>query len=308
VLDGFNVDSVLYNDAKAEQLAVDLLSYPVILVWVNPIEQGNNRKRLDALLYEISGEGCVVSTHPEVILKMGTKEVLYITRGMEWGCDIQLHKNFEDFKESFPPKLKSAGSIVLKQYRGNGGNGVYKVVYDEVDQSVRLTHAIAANTEDHLTLDELFDFLKPFFNDGFLISQEWNKNTVNGMVRCYVSGTKVCGFGYQEINALYELNNSKTGTYFPPSKRYYFTERCGLFSDLRKLMEEKWIHELQTRLSIEDARMPVIWDADFFINNNEDKANTCKYTLCEINVSSVSPFPPSSIPFIVERVGKLIGK
>jgi hypothetical protein len=303
---GFAVDSVLYHDAKAEQLAVDLLQYDAILVWVNPIEQGNNRKRLDALLHEISDKGCFVSTHPEVILKMGTKEVLYITKDMEWGCDINLYKTSEDFKKNFPSKLKSTRSIVLKQYRGNGGNGVYKIVYDETDNSVRLTHAITANKEDQFTFDQLFAFLEPFFNDGFLISQEWNKNTVNGMVRCYVSGTKVCGFGYQEINALYELNNSKAGIYFPPSKRYYFTEHCGLFSDLRTLMEDKWIHELQNRLSIADEKMPVIWDADFFINNNDEKAKSSRYTLCEINVSCVSPFPPSSIPFIVGNVSKLI--
>ena len=48
--------------------------------------------------------------------------------------------------------------------------------------------------------------------------------------------------------------------------------------------------------------LPVIWDADFFINKvNADKINE-KYTLCEINVSCVSPFPESSIPYIVDEV------
>lgn len=36
------------------------------------------------------------------------------------------------------------------------------------------------------------------------------------MVRCYITGSKASGFGYQEINALYELNNASTNTYFPP--------------------------------------------------------------------------------------------
>ena len=69
-------------------------------------------------------------------------------------------------------------------------------------------------------------------------------------------------------------------------------------------MEEKWVPELQTKLAIEKTMMPVIWDADFFINSPNNSNATEKYTLCEINVSCVSPFPPSAIRFIVEEVKK----
>src|SRR5882672_9482927 len=120
------------------------------------------------------------------------------------------------------------------------------------------------------------------------------------MVRCYLSGTKVAGFGYQEINALYELNNRDAQTYYPPGKRYYFTENCGLFKDLKEVMENKWVPQLRQITSVDNDRMPVIWDADFFINDSNDKNVFGKYTLCEINVSCVSPFPPSAIRFIVE--------
>jgi hypothetical protein len=36
-------------------------------------------------LVEIANKGCFVSTHPDVILKMGTKDVLYKTKDMDWG-------------------------------------------------------------------------------------------------------------------------------------------------------------------------------------------------------------------------------
>ena len=55
----FQVASVIYNDLIADKLAKELLSYDAILVWVNPIEQGNNRQRLDALLLELSEKGCL---------------------------------------------------------------------------------------------------------------------------------------------------------------------------------------------------------------------------------------------------------
>ena len=47
---GFTVDSVLYNDNQADRLKTELAKYSAVLVWVNPIEQGTDRKRLDALL------------------------------------------------------------------------------------------------------------------------------------------------------------------------------------------------------------------------------------------------------------------
>jgi hypothetical protein len=122
------------------------------------------------------------------------------------------------------------------------------------------------------------------------------------MVRCYVSGSKVAGFGYQEINALYESPVSGALTCLPPGKRYSFTQHCGLFRDLKQVMEGSWIPQLQQRFAITGERMPVIWDADFFINHSGSEPGIGKYTLCEINVSWVFPFPPSPIPFIVEAV------
>ena len=219
---GFNVTSVLYNDALAGTLSIDLLQFDAVLVWVNPIEQGNDRNKLDSLLIEISEKGCFVSTHPEIILKMGTKDILYKTRDMDWGGDTKIYTTYEDFVRRFPGSLQESKIRVLKQYRGNGGNGVYKIMHQPGD-AITITHAKSSNEERTLSWTDFNNEFKSFFsNNGLLIDQEWNKNTVNGMVRCYLSGTKVAGFGYQEINALYELNNNITGTYFPPQQKTLF--------------------------------------------------------------------------------------
>ena len=298
---GFTVRSVLYHDDAYNDLQEILLGFDAILVWVNPIEQGGDRKKLDLLLTEIASRGCIVSTHPDVILRMGTKDILFKTKDMDWGGDTNMYASFTDFIQAFPPLLKANKIRVLKQYRGNGGNGVFKIT-DLTGDKLKVTHAIG-NEEKVLTLDTFFAEFEPFFdNGGFLIDQPWNKNIKNGMVRCYVCGTKVAGFGYQEINALYESDNG----YVKPSKRYYFSENCALFSDLKSVMENKWIPELQIKLNIEDTMMPVIWDADFFINKLNSPDIGGKYTLCEINVSCVSPFPPSAIEFITQEVGNRI--
>lgn len=301
---GYIVRSVLYSDDQANELADVLSTFDAVLVWVNPIEQGNDRTKLDSLLSTLSAKGILVSTHPDVILKMGTKDILYKTRSMDWGGDIEMYTSFDNFTRAFPLKLSASKVRVLKQYRGNGGNGVYKVT-EHSDGRISITHAITGSEVRFLSMNELFDEFRPFFfNNSVLIDQEWNANIVNGMVRCYVCGNKVAGFGYQEINALYELNNEKNSTYLPPGKRYYFTENCGIFNDLKEIMENKWIPELQKKLEIPDNMLPVIWDADFFINSISGDPGAGKYTLCEINVSCVSPFPPSAIKFIVAEVGK----
>ncbi len=299
---GYTVQSVTYSDDQAAALAGYLVSFDAILVWVNPVEQGHNRNTLDALLTEVAAKGCFVSTHPEVILKMGTKDILYKTRDMDWGSDTEMYTGFESFAASFPASLEKGKIRVLKQYRGNGGNGVFKISAN-ADGTVTVTHAIEAGQPKTMALAKLFDGFRPFFsNKGLLIDQEWNKNSVNGMVRCYVVGTKVGGFGYQEINALYELKGQQG--YIPPGKRYYYTENCGLFSDLKERMETQWIPALQAKLCIEESRMPIIWDADFFINSVTGAGSAGKYTLCEINVSCVSPFPPGAIKFMVSEVGQ----
>lgn len=301
--EGYIVESILYNDSIAEKLLNDLLRFQAVLVWVNPIEQGKSRKKLDSLLREISNKGCFVSAHPDVILKIGTKEVLFTTRAMDWGTELNLYRSFDEFKSGFPQSLATSKKRVLKQYRGNGGNGVYKVLYSSNDNSrVKIIHA-NGNQEIIVTPHELYTFFQPYFlNDGMLIDQQWNENIANGMVRCYLSGNRVAGFGYQEINALYERLNA---TSIPPSKRYYFTEQCGIFRDLKEAMETKWVPQLQETFTISDTMLPIIWDADFFIGN-ETSPYVGKYTLCEINVSCVSPFPPSSIKHIVKAVGDRI--
>jgi len=300
---GFEVDSVLYHDSVSGKLAKELLKYNAILVWVNPIEQQGDRKVLDALLAQLSSRGCFVSAHPGTILKLGTKEILYKVKDAEFGNDVNLYNSFKEFKNHFLKEV--TGVRILKQYRGNGGDGVYKVDFTNLkNNKVKVTHAKNGNEEIPMTLDDFFLRFESYFNNGsMLIDQKWNPNIINGMVRCYLSGSRVTGFGYQEINALYPIIN---GIYKKPGQRFYYTENCGLFKDLKEIMENKWVSQLQKLTDISNQELPVIWDADFFINkiNSENAAE--KYSLCEINASCVSPFPESSIPYIVDTVKEKI--
>jgi hypothetical protein len=295
VQSAMSVETVLYNDTLVHSYRDSLKKFDALLVWVNPVEQGHDRKILDQLLAELDRAGVFVSSLPETIMKIGTKEVLFKTRNLEWGSDVELYPTFEDFNDRFPASIVTGQTRVLKQFRGNGGDGVFKVRASE--REILVLHAKRGAVEERMDTDKFFDSFKRYFNDsGPMLNQDWNDNITNGMVRCYMSGRRVAGFGYQEINALYPQDGPVT-----PGKRFYFTEKCALFADLRTLMEEQWIDQLLDVSDLSAEKLPVIWDADFFINSMVPNSPG-RYTLCEINVSSVSPFPESAIGFIVDMI------
>src|SRR6202162_3287360 len=124
---GVEAEPAIYADDVADQVREQLLRCDGVLVWVDPLFAGQNRVVLDALLRNVASKGVWVSAHPDVILKMGVKEVLYRTRHLCWGTDTYLYSSVREFHDEFPARLQSAGARVLKQNRGNGGQGVWKV-------------------------------------------------------------------------------------------------------------------------------------------------------------------------------------
>ena len=77
---GVHAEPAVYHDDFADEVAAQWRQVAVVLVWYNPIEGGRRRDRLDALLRDMAGAGMFVSTHPDAILRLGTKDVLVETR------------------------------------------------------------------------------------------------------------------------------------------------------------------------------------------------------------------------------------
>ena len=296
---GYNVETVLYHDSKIEQLKTDLLKYDAVLGWVDPVIPGSNRRNLDPVLQEVADKGVFVSTHPEVTLKIGTKKVLYTTKDMDWGTDTKLYSDFEDFKERFIPSLDNKTIRVLKQYRGSSGNGIFKIWLAGNGKDIRVLPAQSRYEERILSIDDFYNEFNMYFeNGGCMIDQKWADGIVNGVVRCYMTGNRVGCFSYNESVAL-------CPDPIDPSKRralstgYSYSRDCGLFQDLRTIMETKWIPEIKEIHSISEEKVPLLWDFDFFINEVNEQCTEKKYTLCEINVSCVS-INPQVIPHFVD--------
>ena len=120
-------EPVIYCEAATAEVRAQLLQLSGVLVWVNPIDGGRDRAALDNLLREVAQCGVWVSAHPDVILKMGTKEVVYRTQEIGWGSDVYLYGSLDELRRQLPARLLSGEARVLKQNRGNGGDGVWKV-------------------------------------------------------------------------------------------------------------------------------------------------------------------------------------
>src|SRR5262249_14828085 len=155
--------------------------------------------------------GIFVSAHPNVIQRMGTKEVLFRTRGMSWGSDTYLYATPQELREQLPLRLAEGKPRVLKQYRGNGGNGVWKVELrsrgagtragSDPDQAphsgtlVCVRHALRGSVEEEVLLGEFFARCEPYFAvSGRIIDQAFQERLTEGMVRCYLVGDRVAGF------------------------------------------------------------------------------------------------------------------
>src|SRR5882757_4008828 len=85
---GMHVEPALYHDDVCAEVRSQIMRVDGVLVWFNPDEGGRDRAMLDAMLRDVAKAGVFVSAHPDIILKLGTKEVLFATRKLGWGSDV----------------------------------------------------------------------------------------------------------------------------------------------------------------------------------------------------------------------------
>jgi hypothetical protein len=300
---------VVWAEEIAEAVRERLFAFDGVLVWVDPLSDGKDRSRLDPVLREAAAHGVWVSAHPEVILKMGVKEVLHRTRDLGWGADTHLYRTATAFRDEFPGRLAAAGPRVLKQNRGNGGQGVWKVdlVDPEPAQRVRVLHARRGSVPEDLAVEDFMARCEVYFDgDGLIIDQAFQPRLPEGMIRCYLAGNEVVGFGHQLIKALIPPPPASEGPdAAQPGPRIMHGPAAPPFQVLRNTMEREWVPAMQRLLEIDTAQLPALWDADFLYGpKTADGADS--YVLCEINVSAVAPFPDSAAPKVARVAARAI--
>jgi hypothetical protein len=307
-LEALDIDAepAVYAEDVANEIREQLTSADGVLVWVDPIHQGMTRAALDPLLRDVAARGPWVSAHPDVILKMGVKEVLHRTKHLGWGTDTHFYRSVADFRSEFPSRLQRSGPRVLKQNRGNGGQGVWKVelVSGQVDEAsmVRVLHAQRGSTSEIMPLHEFMARCERYFAaGGCVVDQPFQARLPDGMIRCYMGADKVVGFGHQFIKAL--IPPPPEGPDSPaaqPGPRIMHGADATAFQVLRARMEDEWTPQMMQVLGIDAASLPIIWDADFLYGPRTPSGEDT-YVLCEINVSSCFAIPDQA-PAAIARL------
>jgi hypothetical protein len=304
---GIAAEPAIYDEEFADEVREQLMAADGVLVWVDPIHQGKTREALDPLLREVAARGPWVSAHPDVILKIGVKEVLHRTKHLGCGTDTHLYRTAADFRAAFPPRLQSAGPRVLKQNRGNGGQGVWKVEllsdFTGEASAVRVLHAQRGSVSEVISLGELLTRCEGYFAwGGCLIDQPFQPRLPDGMIRCYMGADKVAGFGHQFIKALIEPPpEGPDSPAAQPGPRIMHGPDATPFQALRARMEGEWVPQMMEVLGIEGGSLPIIWDADF-LYGLRDASGADSYVLCEINVSSCFAIPDEAPAAIAKLV------
>lgn len=300
---GAHAEPAIWHDEFADDVRGQLATVDAVLVWVNPLHEGRDRRVLNAVLRDVAAAGVYVSAHPDVIDRIGTKEVLYTTRDMSWGGDTRLYRSATQLRDELPARL-ATGARVLKRLRGHSGGGVWKVERaDEPGALLRVRHAQRGAVEQVTTLEEVIRICAPYFGeDGGVIDQRWQPRLTDGMVRCYLVHDRVEGFGLQAINALYPAPAGTPPDSAPaPGPRLYHPLTLPAWQALKEQLEREWVPELQQRFGFVRARLPVLWDCDFMLGP-QTASGADTYVLCEINVSSVSPFPESAVMPVAQAI------
>ncbi len=297
---------VLYEDERADEVGTQLEAMDGVLVWVNPQEQGHDRSRLNAMLRRVASSGVMVSAHPDVIDAIGTKEIVFHTRHLGWGSDARLYRSLDDLRARFPDALRG-GVRVLKRERGNGGTGTWRVELVG-DGEVAVRHAARGSGTERMALDEFLASCADYFEDGAtVLDQAYQERITEGMVRAYLVGGQVAGFGEQAINALHPAPPGAPPEQAPePGPRLYFPPDRDDLQGLRRRLESEWVAALCAARSLDPGDLPVIWDADFF-HGPPDERGEPGWVLCEINVSSVYPFPDSALGSLAAETVRRVG-
>ena len=321
----------VHSDDMADEMRNQFLGVDGVLVWVDPVTGRDDRSILDAILRDVASQGVYVSAHPDVILKMGTKEVLYDTRDLGWGCDTHIYRSMDEFRDQFPARLASDGPRVLKQHRGNGGIGVHKVELvsdpsraqaatpsDPQAAVVRVQHARVRDEQDEqLALGELMARCEKYFTysggSGRLVDQAFQPRINEGMIRCYLVKHEVVGFARQYPPGDASGAGSSAPAHTPrpenvfglASDKTMYAADAPDFAGLRKSVESEWVPTMQTRVGVDAAALPVLWDADFLFGPKAASGDDT-YVLCEINVSAVFPFPPDALPKLADATSAAV--
>ena len=192
---GIRAEPAVYADDMVAEVREQLLKLDGVLVWVNPIPDGQDRTTLDAMLRDVASSGVWVSAHPDVILKMGVKEVLHRTKHLGWGTDTHLYRDARAFREEVSAAASrrarvSSSRTAAMAVRASGRSNSFR--HRIRGAIVRVLQAARGSVPEDMSLGDFMSRCETYFAaDGCIIDQPFQPRLPDGMIRCYMSATRL---------------------------------------------------------------------------------------------------------------------
>ena len=192
---GIHAEPAVYADEFADEVRAQILQLDGVLVWVDPIVDGRNRSILDAMLRDVASRGVWVSTHPDVILKMGVKEVLHRTKHLGWGTDTHLYRDANELPHRVPGAATCGWTA-----RAEAEPGQWRPGCVEGRTARRRRHdgpRAACAPRQRAGGPAAAEFLQRceayFADGGCIIDQPFQPRLPDGMIRCYMAARQSRG-------------------------------------------------------------------------------------------------------------------
>lgn len=292
---GLAAEIVPFSEERASEVRRHVMDLAACLVWINPLQDGRDRRVVNALIAEAATAGVRVSAHPDVIHAIGTKEVLYRTRDFGWALPVELHTSAEELKAALRRHEQAAVTRVLKPLRGNDGDGVSRIT--PLGKGSWKVRRASDDQESVTDADEITVMLATSLASGGVIDQAAGDASELGMVRCYMSLDRCVGFARQLPRA------PGRDAFAMKSEKVFHPREAPAFADLLAAMEEEWAPALLKATGVRRDEAPLLWDADFLFRR---APRAFPLALCEINASCVSPFPPEAPSVVAANLLRLL--
>jgi len=300
---------VFYTHKKRELLKDYILKQGEgkSLIVVSRINPGN-LKRVDEYFYflkQLSDAGAEVQTHPDVMINLNFKDILYKLKDSPF-CDntTEFYPNFEAFETHFPHRLIKEKKYVLKVNYGSTGEGVYLVELKE-DGSIVSTEAVNNVKYYYHTMEEFLGTFEENFDDDIDESELHYFQGKSGFVGCRYLPRISEG----EIRVLIINDQPMSVVHKKPKEgEFSATLFSGAHYQYDTPNDPKWKEVVKLTLNAFDAikpylqgkNFPLLWTMDYIMDY--DEAGNDRYILSEINCSCVGI---TTQPQLAQEVGKV---
>jgi hypothetical protein len=281
---------LFYSDAEYDTVKADLETAQGIIVRINPgTYEGVTQARVDALMREMADvRGISLMQHPDVMIKMGTKNSLVKVRNLACGLpDTYSYFDVASFKENFPKTIKT-GIRVLKQNRGSQGEGIWVCQIKEGQEgevtgaTVLCLQEAVDNHKEERTIDDFMNFCEKYIvgEDGLLVDMRFLPRIVEGEVRVNMIYDKPV-----EIVKKTPVSGGISATLASGARYVSHQPDDPEFAHLMHSFVDRDLPQVMDLLELRGKTLPLIWTADFILGDKVDGQDT--YSISEFNCSCV---------------------